>query len=220
MRADGVRQCKDSSLADCTNDNGQLRYQNCLYIPAFDELRLRLLQGHHDPQQWATQAVPRPTTFYAANTFGLGCDKTSSVTSGIVTPASGPRARAMSPMAFSSLCLSPTARGKTSPWTSLLGSPYLTVTMPSDLLTKQRHLVPCSTVDAEELATLLSAKSFACMVCLAPSSLITVPVRFPIWEAPLLVPVHRRPPQHCPSPDGWADRAHECHDGTIPPSLR
>jgi len=30
--ANGVRHCRDISLADCTNDNGRLSYQGCIYL--------------------------------------------------------------------------------------------------------------------------------------------------------------------------------------------
>jgi hypothetical protein len=45
---DGKLHSKEISLSECDVHDGRLYYQQRLYIPNDDNLRLRLLQGHHD----------------------------------------------------------------------------------------------------------------------------------------------------------------------------
>jgi len=45
----GARQCKEISLAECKEQDGQLLYRDCVYVPDHPPLRLQLLQDHHDP---------------------------------------------------------------------------------------------------------------------------------------------------------------------------
>ena len=44
----GVQHHRQLSLVDCRNNNGQLYYQDQIYIPDNDELCLRIIQGSHD----------------------------------------------------------------------------------------------------------------------------------------------------------------------------
>jgi hypothetical protein len=46
----GVRQIRRLSLVDCRLQDGKLYYQDRLYIPDNDDLRLRLLQTHHEAE--------------------------------------------------------------------------------------------------------------------------------------------------------------------------
>lgn len=48
MLEDGTTTTKKISLAKCTNDQGQLRFRNALYIPNYPPLKLEILRLHHD----------------------------------------------------------------------------------------------------------------------------------------------------------------------------
>lgn len=48
MLADDVRQSKEASLAECSNDNGRLRFRGKLWVPNSQNLRLRILRDNHD----------------------------------------------------------------------------------------------------------------------------------------------------------------------------
>ena len=48
MLAKGQKRSREVSLADCVEQNGRLIYQERLYVPDFEPLRLHLLQQHHD----------------------------------------------------------------------------------------------------------------------------------------------------------------------------
>jgi hypothetical protein len=49
MLEDGIRHSREISLAECRKENGELIYRNRIYVPSHDQLRLRILQMHHDP---------------------------------------------------------------------------------------------------------------------------------------------------------------------------
>jgi len=49
MLRDGTRHSREISLAECREENGRLIYRNRIYVPCHDQLRLRILQNHHDP---------------------------------------------------------------------------------------------------------------------------------------------------------------------------
>ena len=49
MLRDGIRHTKKISLSECREENGQLVYRDRIYVPNHDQLRLRILQTHHDP---------------------------------------------------------------------------------------------------------------------------------------------------------------------------
>jgi len=39
---------QEITVAECTEDNGWLRFRGSLYVPDSDELRLRIIQEHDD----------------------------------------------------------------------------------------------------------------------------------------------------------------------------
>ena len=39
---------QEITVAECTEENGRLRYRGNLYVPDSDELCLRIIQEHHD----------------------------------------------------------------------------------------------------------------------------------------------------------------------------
>lgn len=48
MLENGTVQTKKISLAECSNDQGQLRFRNALYIPDHAPLTLQIIKLHHD----------------------------------------------------------------------------------------------------------------------------------------------------------------------------
>ena len=165
MLNDGVQHSKQISLADCTVYNHRLFYQERLYVPEHDALRLRLLQDHHDSPAaghpgraktfellshtyyWPT--MRKDTERFVANCHT--CQRTKATRRGphgVLRPLSTPN----------------------QPWTDI-SMDFVTGLPPSgeidaiwvvvDRLTKQRHFVPCSTtVNAEDLADLFLQNVF------------------------------------------------------------
>ena len=46
---EGSRHSREISLADCKVRDNRLTYQDCIYVPDYTPLRLRLLGDHHEP---------------------------------------------------------------------------------------------------------------------------------------------------------------------------
>ena len=165
MLADGTRQCKQISLADCTVASDRLFYKECAYVPEFDPLRLRLLQTHHDAppaghpgraktfellsRSYYWPSMRKDTERYVANCHTCRRTKaTHHVMHGVLRPLPVP----------------------THPWQHIsmdfvTGLPvcdgFDAIWVVVDRLTKQRHLVPChTTVNAEDLADLFLKNVF------------------------------------------------------------
>lgn len=56
MLVDDVRQSKEVSLAECSNDNGRLRFRGKLWVPNSQNLCLRILRDNHDSPLVGIQA--------------------------------------------------------------------------------------------------------------------------------------------------------------------
>lgn len=63
MLANGTTSSRKISLAECTDDQGQLRFREALYVPDYAPLKLEILKLHHD--------LPSPGHPGRAKTFKL-----------------------------------------------------------------------------------------------------------------------------------------------------
>jgi transposase InsO family protein len=162
---DGKLHSKEISLSECDVRDGWLYYQQRLYIPNDDNLRLRLLQSHHDAPAvghpgraktfdllqrcyyWPT--LRRDVERYVANCHTCKRTKTSChLPYGVLHPLPAPE-RPWKDIAMDFFTGLPTLRGHDAIWVVV------------DRLTKMRHFIPCSTtIDAEGLANLFMTHIF------------------------------------------------------------
>ena len=156
---DGQRTCKQIFLNECEIREERLYYRDRLYIPKHDELRLYLLQQHHDVpsaghcgQAKTFELIAREYTW-----FGMRKDVRQYIWNCHVCQRSRtPRHR---PSGILRLLLIPDR-----PWSSIsmdfvTGLPWSdgndAIWVVVDRLTKMRHFVPCRTItSAPDLANL------------------------------------------------------------------
>jgi hypothetical protein len=156
---EGKQHSREITLSECQVYDGCLYYQQCLYVPANDALRLRTIQNNHDipaaghPGRAKTLDLIRhryfwPTLRKDVERFVANCHvcqrmKTSRHTPyGVLNPLPVPE-RPWWDISMDFVTGLPLSDGHDAIWVVI------------DRLTKMRHLVPCSTtVDAKELANL------------------------------------------------------------------
>ena len=159
MLADNIQSSKEISLADCKVTNGQLRYRDCIYVPNYDPLRLRILQDHHDPPTMGhpgraktLELISRnyywPTLRKSVDQFVRNCHvcrrtkATRHAPYGMLKPLPVPH-HPWQHVSVDFITGLPTSEG------------FDAICAIVCRLTKQRHLVPChTTIDAEGFAQL------------------------------------------------------------------
>jgi len=162
---EGSRHSREISLADCKVRDNRLIYRDCIYVPDYTPLRLRLLQDHHEPPavghpgraktlELLTRKYYWPQMRKDVDRFVRNCHTcrrtkaTSHAPYGLLRPLPVP----------------------TQPWQHIsvdfvTGLPpskgYDAICVFVDRLTKQRHLLPCTTtITAEGLAELICDRVF------------------------------------------------------------
>jgi hypothetical protein len=162
---EGTQHRQEITLSECQVHNGCLYYQHCLYVPADDALRLRIIQNNHDvpaaghPGRAKTFDLIRrryfwPTLRKDVERFVANCHvcqrtKTSRhIPYGVLNPLPVPK-RPWRDISMDFVTGLPISDGHNAIWVVI------------DRLTKMRHFVPCSTtVDAKELANLFVTNIF------------------------------------------------------------
>ena len=159
MLREGQRHCKHITLAECTEDNGKLRYQNRLFVPDHEPLRLHVIQQHHDtpaaghPGRSKTLELIQRTYYWPGlrkdtERFVRNCHPCQRSRTARHAPFGILRPLAIPDRPWSSISMD-FVTGL--PWSE--GSDAIWVVV--DRLTKGRHFVPCrSTIDAKDLADL------------------------------------------------------------------
>jgi len=162
---DGTRQCKEISLANCKEMGGRLLYQDCTFVPDHTPLRLRLLQDHHDPPAMGHPEHAKTLELLARKYYWPSmrkdvdrivrnchvCRRTKSTRHapyGVSKPLSVLE-RPWQHISVDFVTGLPQSKG------------YDAVCVVVDHLTKQRNLIPCTTViTAEELGTFFCDRVF------------------------------------------------------------
>jgi len=162
---DGTRQCKEISLADCKEMNGRLFYRDCIFVPDHTPLRLQLLQDHHDPPTMGYPGRAKTLELLArkycwpsmrkdVDRFVRNCHicrqtkSTRHAPYGALKPLSVPD-QPWQHISVDFVTGLPWSKG------------YDAICVVVDRLTKQRHLIPCTTtITAEELGTLFCDRVF------------------------------------------------------------
>jgi len=162
---DSTRQCKEISLADCKEMNGRLFYWDCNFVPDHTPLRLRLLQDHHDPPAMGHPGRAKTLELLARKYYWPSMRKdvdrfvqnrhvcrrmksTRHAPYGVLKPLSVPD-RPWKHISDDFVTGLPWSKG------------YDAICVVVDRLTKQRHLIPCTTtIMAEELGTLFCERVF------------------------------------------------------------
>jgi len=161
----GTGQCKEISLAEFKERDGRLLYRDCVYVPDHPLLRLQLLQDHHDPPamghpghaktlELLTRKYFWPSMRKDVDQFVRNCHvcrrtkSTRHALYGALRPLSVPD-RLWQHVSVNFVTGLPRSNG------------YNTICVVVDRLTKQRHVVPCTTmITAEELGVLLCDRVF------------------------------------------------------------
>jgi transposase InsO family protein len=161
----GTRQCKEISLADCKEWNGRLVYRDCIYVPDHIPLRLQLLQDHHDPPamghpgraktlELLTRKYYWPSMRKDVDRFVRNCHtcrrtkSTRHAPYGVLRPLSVPE-RPWQHISVDFVTGLPRSKD------------FDAICVVVDRLTKQRHLIPCTTtITAEGLADLFCDRVF------------------------------------------------------------
>jgi transposase InsO family protein len=161
----GTRQCKEISLADCKEIDGRLIYRDCIYVPDHVPLRLRLLQNHHDPPAVGHPGRAKTLELLARRYYWPSmrkdvdrfvrnchvCRRTKSTRHapyGVLRPLSVPE-RPWQHISVDFVTGLPRSKG------------FDAICVVVDRLTKQRHLIPCTTtITAEGLVDLFCDRIF------------------------------------------------------------
>jgi len=162
---DGTRQCKKISLANCKETNGRLFYRDCLFVPDHTPLRLRLLQEYHDPPALGHPGCAKTLELLArmyywpsmrkdVNRFVQNCHVCRRTKSTRHAPYGALKSLSVPDRPWQHISVDFV--------TGLLRSKgYDAICVVVDRLTKQRHLIPCTTtITAEELGTLFCNRVF------------------------------------------------------------
>lgn len=133
MLGNGTLATKKISLAGCTNDQGQLRFQGALDVPDYTPLQLEILNLHHTTvyQPLTTWAGLRPSSSSAESSTGLRCASMSNNTYTTAALAAKRSPFNTPPSATSSVSRYPSAPGRRSQWTLSPGSPTVRGSIPS-----------------------------------------------------------------------------------------
>ena len=161
----GARQCKEISLAECKERDGRLLYRDCVYVPDHPPLRLQMLQDHHDPPamghpghaktlELLTRKYFWPSMRKDVDQFIRNCHVCRQMKStrhapyGALRPLSVPD-RPWQHVSVDFVTRLPRSNG------------YDAICVVVDRLTKQRHLVSCTTtIMAKELGILFCDRIF------------------------------------------------------------
>jgi transposase InsO family protein len=161
----GSRHCKEISLADCKEKDGKLVYRNCVYVPDHPPLRLRLLQDHHDPPAMGHPGRAKTLELLTRKYYWPGlrkdvdqfvrnchtCRRTKSTRHapyGVLRPLSVPE-QPWQHISVDFVTGLPPSKG------------FDAICVVVDRLTKQRHLIPCTTtITAKGLAELFCDRIF------------------------------------------------------------
>jgi len=162
----GVRQCKEISLADCKERNGRLIYWDCIYVPHHVLLRLRLQQDHHDPPAMGHPGHTKTLELHARRYYWPSIRKdvdryvwnchvccrmksTHHAPYGVLRLLSVPE-RPWEHISVDFVTGLPRSKG------------FDAICVVVDRLTKQRHLIPCmTTITAEGLVDLFYGRIFS-----------------------------------------------------------
>ena len=162
---DGTRQCKEIPLAHCKEMNGRLFYRDCIFVLDHTPLRLQLLQDHHDPPTMGHPGRAKTLELLArkyywpsmrkdVDRFVRNCHvcrrmkSTRHAPYGALKPLSVPD-RPWQHISVDFVTGLPWSKG------------YNAICVVVDHLTKQRHLIPCTTTfTADELGTLFCDRVF------------------------------------------------------------
>jgi hypothetical protein len=158
----GIRQgdsLKDITEGECTEQEGQVWYRGKRYVPEGDQLRLRLIQEHHDTtlpghpggaktfdfldRQYYWKDMRNQVDQYVRNCHGCQRSRTSShATFGVLRPLPLP-VKPWEDISMDFVVRLPECKGFDADWVEV------------DRLSKMRHFIPChTTIDAVGLAKL------------------------------------------------------------------
>lgn len=165
MLQQGERHSRKITLAECGMDGDRLTYRNRLYVPEYDPLRLRLIQQHHD-----TPAAGHPGRSKTLELLQRGYywkNMRDSVMQYIRNCHICQRSRTSRHAPYGVLRPMPIP---VHPWQDIsmdfvTGLPWSegfdAIWVVVDRLTKQRHLIPCTTnIDSAGLADLFIREVF------------------------------------------------------------
>jgi len=155
----GARQYKEISLAEFKERDGRLLYRDCFYVPDHPPLRLQLRQDHHDPPamdhpgraktlELLTRKYFWPSMRKDVDRFVRNCHVCRRTKSVRHVPYGVLRPLLVSDRPWQHISVDfvtglPRSKG------------YDAICVVVDRLTKQRHLIPCTTtITAEELGVL------------------------------------------------------------------
>jgi len=108
---------QEITIAECIQEDGQVRYRGSLYVLDDDELRLHIIQQHHDTALARHLGQGRGFTTCIESTIGRKCEKMSTGMYGIVMITNSPAAHDIQPVGSFHLYLYRINHGTRLSWT-------------------------------------------------------------------------------------------------------
>jgi transposase InsO family protein len=217
---------KDITVAECTEQEGQVWYRGRRYVSAGDQLQLRIIQEHHDTalaghpgwaktfpllhRKYQWKDMRRQVDHYVRNCHSCQRSRTSRhATLGVLRPLPVPET-SWENISMDFVVGLPKREGFDAVWVVV------------DWLSKIHRFIPCNTtIDMVGLAK----RFLRDVVCLHSSSKPIILDRGHQFTSTCWGQICSRlgidrPMSTAFHPDRWPDRKNECRDGTVPPCIR